>query len=515
MDFRDLAGLSGAEYLRKSRKDSEQETTQEVLSRHKQELTEFAIKWKLNIIDEFQEVVSGDKIEDRPQVKQLLKNVEDLKYEFVLVMDLDRLGRGGMADQGQILSSFKDTDTFIVTPRKVYDLNDELDEEVSEMETFFARRELKLIKRRLNRGRLRSAREGKFIASIPPFGFDRNEECILVPNKDTPLLQQIFNWFVNGDELGKPMGAYKIAHRLSLMGIPTPTGKKVWQPNTILKFLVNQVYVGRIIWEPRTLKRDNQLTEKRNRDGGKIDVVGKHEPIIDQEIFNKAQVILKERQNPSLGEKKSLKNPLLGLGVCGICGRNMQVKAPGGNRQLQYRCVSVNCGNISASFKRVEEKLILELENKLNELILEDQQRIRNGVKSEDKKENLLPQMIEQNKKDLVQLEEQEDNLDTLLEKGLYDIDKYSKRSKKLREEIKSKQESIKLLIAQNEQIKHNVNSLIEEIEVYSNVVKYYKMTKDVFLKNKLLKTIIDKNIIYIRKSKYDDVELHPLYKKF
>ena len=193
----------------------------------------------------------------------------------------------------------------------------------------------------------------------------------------------------------------------------------------------------------------------------------------------------------------------------------MQVKAPGGNRQLQYRCVSVNCGNISASFKRVEEKLILELENKLNELILEDQQRIRNGVKSEDKKENLLPQMIEQNKKDLVQLEEQEDNLDTLLEKGLYDIDKYSKRSKKLREEIKSKQESIKLLIAQNEQIKHNVNSLIEEIEVYSNVVKYYKMTKDVFLKNKLLKTIIDKNIIYIRKSKYDDVELHPLYKKF
>jgi len=90
-----------------------------------------------------------------------------------------------------------------------------------------------------------------------------------------------------------------------------------------------------------------------------------------------------------------------------------------------------------------------------------------------------------------------------------------NKRSKKLREEIKSKQESIKLLIAQNEQIKHNVNSLIEEIEVYSNVVKYYKMTKDVFLKNKLLKTIIDKNIIYIRKSKYDDVELHPLYKKF
>lgn len=502
MDFRDLAGMSGTEYLRKSRKDSESETIQEVLTKHREELAEFATKWKLNIIDVFQEVVSGDKIDDRPEVQKLLKNIDDLKYEFVLVIDLDRLGRGDMEDQGKILGTFKDTDTFIVTPRKIYDLNDELDEEVSEMETFIARRELKLIKRRLNRGRLRSARKGKFIGSIPPFGYDRNNECVLIPNKDAEIIKTIFNWFVNGDELGKPMGAYKIARRLTLMNIPTPTGKKVWQPNTILTMLVNKVYIGRIIWTPKNLKRENQLTEKRNRENEKIDVVGKHEPIIDEETFNKAQTILKERTNPKLGIRKNLNNPFLGLGVCGVCGRHMQVKKPGGNRQLQYRCVSVECNNISSVFKLVEERFLLGLKSYLKDLIIEEQ-KIREGLNVKNQIENPYPKMIEQINKELTQLEEQEDKLDTLLEQGAYDIAKYTKRSQKLREEIKMKQESLQMLVAQNNQILQKEESLPKQIEIVTDVLKWYNATSDILVKNKLLKTIVSK-ITYTRMDKSD-----------
>lgn len=500
MDFRDLAGLTGSRYLRKSRKDSESETTQEVLSKHKKELDEFATRWKLNIVDTFQEVVSGDKIQERPEVQKLLKNIDDLKYEFVLVMDLDRLGRGDMEDQGKILSTFKETDTFIVTPRKIYDLNDELDEEVSEMETFFARRELKLIKRRLNRGRLRSARDGKFIASIPPFGYDRNSDCVLIENKDTQLVQQIYNWFVNGDESGQPMGAFKIARRLSLMNIPTPTGKKLWQPNTILKILTNQVYVGRIIWKPRTLKRDNQLTDKRSRDSEKIDVVGKHEPIIEQEIFDRAQIILKERLNPKLGIRKNFRNPFLGIGVCGVCGRHMQVKKPGGNRQVQYRCVSVGCSNVSSTFKLVEDDVLLHLKNRLEELesILESQ-KIEDGYYSENKQENPYPRIIEQTEKELVQLEEQEDNLDNLLEKGIYDIEKYSKRSQKLRSEIKSKKESLKEFKEQSEIISNSKNSLFEEIKALTNITDMYYKTSDISKRNRLIKSYVAK-IIYFKK---------------
>lgn len=508
MDFRDLAGLTGAEYLRKSRKDSESETIQEVLSKHKKELDELSIKWKLNIVDVFQEVVSGDKIDDRPEIQKLLKNVEELKYEFVLVMDLDRLGRGDMEDQGKILSAFKETDTFIVIPRKVYDLNDELDEEVSEMETFFARRELKIIKRRLNNGRLGSARDGNYIASTPPLGYTRskeNRECILIPNKDKELVQQIFNWFVNGDESGLPMGAYKIAHRLSSMNIPTPTGKSVWQPNTILKILNNECYLGRIIWTPKISKRGNQLG-KRSRSKEPINVIGKHEPIIDQEIFDKAQTILRERLNPKLGIRKKFRNPFLGIGVCGFCGRHMQVKKSR-DRQDQYRCVSVDCKCVCSAFKLVEEKVLLHLKDRLKELeLMIEDQRLKDEYNG-NKQENLFPQMIEQIKLELNQLEEQEDKLDTLLEQGVYDIDKYSKRSKKLRTEIQLKKDSLKSLVDKNNEILQKEQSLEKEVEILKDIITLYWQTNDMSERNKLIRTYV-KQIIYYKDKRKEEPEL-------
>ena len=45
------------------------------------------------------------------------------------------------------------------------------DEEYSEFEAFMARKELKIINRRMQRGRIKSIEEGNFIATNPPFGY--------------------------------------------------------------------------------------------------------------------------------------------------------------------------------------------------------------------------------------------------------------------------------------------------------------------------------------------------------
>jgi DNA invertase Pin-like site-specific DNA recombinase len=42
---------------------------------------------------------------------RLLSDVEKEKFEAVLCMDIDRLGRGAMSDQGIILETFKASDT--------------------------------------------------------------------------------------------------------------------------------------------------------------------------------------------------------------------------------------------------------------------------------------------------------------------------------------------------------------------------------------------------------------------
>ena len=63
--------INVAIYLRKSRKDTEF-TTEETLARHERILKDFCEKNNLIIKHIYKEVVSGDKISERPQMKQLL-----------------------------------------------------------------------------------------------------------------------------------------------------------------------------------------------------------------------------------------------------------------------------------------------------------------------------------------------------------------------------------------------------------------------------------------------------------
>ena len=87
-------------------------------------------------------------------------------------MDLDRLSRGRMKDQGIILDAFRESGTLIVTPDKVYDLSDEIDDELAEFKTFMSRREYKIINKRLRRGLQRSIQDGCYVANAP-YGYKK------------------------------------------------------------------------------------------------------------------------------------------------------------------------------------------------------------------------------------------------------------------------------------------------------------------------------------------------------
>lgn len=141
-----------AMYLRKSRQD--EGGLEETLRKHKEILFDFAVKNNIVIseADIYKETLSGESLFSRPEMLRLLQNIDNGMYDSVLCVEIDRLGRGGMSDQGIIFETFKSNNTKIITPRKIYDLNDEFDEDNIEFESFMARRELKIIKRRLRQG---------------------------------------------------------------------------------------------------------------------------------------------------------------------------------------------------------------------------------------------------------------------------------------------------------------------------------------------------------------------------
>ena len=158
--------MDAAQYLRKSRMEEGMDT-EEVLSKHRKALAEYAASHGVHIIETYYEVVSGESLYARPEMLRLLEDVEEGKYDAVLVMDLDRLSRGRMKDQGIILDAFRESGTLIVTPEKTYDLSDDLDDEMAEFKTFMSRQEYKIINKRLRRGLRQTIQDGCYVANAP------------------------------------------------------------------------------------------------------------------------------------------------------------------------------------------------------------------------------------------------------------------------------------------------------------------------------------------------------------
>lgn len=158
-------------YLRKSRADMEAESRGEgeTLARHEKILLDLAKRMKLDITQIYREIVSGETISSRPVIQQLLSEVEQGTWSGVLVVEVERLARGDTIDQGIVAQSFKYSNTKIITPMKVYDPSNEFDEEYFEFGLFMSRREYKTINRRLQRGRLESIKEGKYLGTTPPY----------------------------------------------------------------------------------------------------------------------------------------------------------------------------------------------------------------------------------------------------------------------------------------------------------------------------------------------------------
>ena len=162
-------------YLRKSRAEELHDTTEETLRRHKEQLMDLSVQRGYHIIATYEEVVSGESLYARPQMLALLSAVETGNFDAVLVMDIDRLGRGSMAEQGLIFDTFRRSKTKIITPEKVYDLSNDSDEEITELQSFIARRELKIIKKRLHRGVMKTFNDGYYIANAP-YGYRKTKK---------------------------------------------------------------------------------------------------------------------------------------------------------------------------------------------------------------------------------------------------------------------------------------------------------------------------------------------------
>lgn len=361
-----------AKYLRKSREEKDL-PTDIVLQSHNAILDEVCKRMNIYVNEEdtFKELVSAESIESRPQMKRLLRLVEQGYYAGILVYEVQRLCRGNGIDQALVNETFKASGTKIITPNKVYDTaNNESDEEYLEFGLFMSRREYKTINRRLKDGKMSAFKMGKFINSVPPTGYTKvkikgDKGYTLKINEDESyIIKEMFNLFVNEN-----MKLGEIARKFENENVPNRSGT-TWSVAMLRTYLNNITYAGYLTYYKRkqvkSLKNGEfNFSKPINHDY--MIQKGLHEPIIDIETFNKAQEKLKSNINVKIPKNREFKNPLAGILKCKLCGKTLirRVVNKGNKTRIELRCETINCPSKSTALDEVENLLIEKMKSDL------------------------------------------------------------------------------------------------------------------------------------------------------
>lgn len=404
-------------YSRKSRTDDPLMTVEEILEKHEKILNEWSIRNLGELVpasNSFQEIVSGETIQARPEFQKILRLIESSKYKAVFTVEVQRLSRGDLEDAGRLIKLLRYTNTFVITPDMAFDLNDEYDRERFKRDLERGNDYLEYYKKINWRGRLESVKSGYFIGSIAPYGYDKDfildgrkkRPTLKINEREAEAVKLIFDLYVNQD-----MGMTNIARKLNELGYKTRNGI-LWSTATIKDILANIHYIGKIKWNWRktvNVVEDGEIIKTRPKAKDFYVFDGKHPAIIDVELFEKAQA--KSGKNARVKAGKQLRNPLASLVYC-QCGKAMSYrtyKDKDGNERSVPRLLCTNqmyCHTQSITYDEMLSKII----DVLKECREDFEVKIRNDSKNTlinhtNNIKRLESKLEELNKKELSQWE--------------------------------------------------------------------------------------------------------------
>lgn len=489
------------EYGRKSRTDDVLLSTEEVLETHSKIIEEYAIKYLGGPIpdeNKYMEIKSGETLKDRPEITRLLRDIESPAVKAIIVVDVQRLSRGGLEDAGRLIRLLRYTNTYVITPMKIYDLRDEYDRDAFERELKRGNEYLEYFKKIQARGRLASVKAGNYVGSVAPYGFDRIEKndgnknyFTLTERKDqADVVRMIFDWYCNED-----IGVTAICRRLEILGATTKTGCTEWKPSIIFSILENHHYIGCTRWNWRkTIKiiEDQELRTLRPK--AKVDEYllfeGKHDGIVSEELFNKAREIRGNRHRTK--RDLTLKNPFSGIMFCTKCGSKIGYNTYT-RHGIEYAPPKLVCNNqVHCKSGSVEFDNVLNyICDTLRDCITDFEVRIKNNKDDSiklhrDLLEKLERKLKELEKKEIEQWEAQ------------YDPDPNKRLPQHIFEKLnqkvlKEKEDVNKALEKTRDSIPRQVDYKDEVLKFTDALVALEDSNVSAKIKNQYLKAIIEK----------------------
>jgi site-specific DNA recombinase len=282
---------------------------------------------------------------NRPEYKNLIKDIKAKKIQAVVVKKIDRLSRS-LLDFEAFMNLLQEQEIEFISIKENFDTTNAMGKAMLRVALVFAQLEREQTSERVLDVMTHRAEQGLFNGGIPAYGYtNSNKELIPYP-KERKIIELIFEQFIN------TKSTTQTARLLNETGY-TYRNNRLWDKRWVQRILKNPIYTGKVFWKGELYQ-------------------GIHQPIISEKRFSKVQYIFSERcRIRSNSKTQALLQQLI---FCGDC-KSLMTPSHGTSknkaRYYYYRCIKLKSSekNISkptsalckirnVSFKEIDNKVI-------------------------------------------------------------------------------------------------------------------------------------------------------------
>ena len=286
------------------------------LEAQKEFFTEYTKRTGDNLIKLYaDEGISGTKIKNRKEFLRMLADAEHGLFDMVVVKDISRFARNTV-DLLQSVRKLKalGIETQFLTANMTSMGNSEF---VLTIFGALAQEESANTSKRVKFGKKMNAEKGRVPNIVYGYGKTIGDFFNLSVNEEeAKVVRQIYKWYTE-----EGYGAAKIANMLNERGCKTKRGCN-WSQNAVCRILTNEIYTGKII-NGKEEVADFLTGQRKEKDESEWMVVVRPElRMIEDEVFDRAQEILKGRHTSfhMTHERQSNKHLFSTLIKCKDCG---------------------------------------------------------------------------------------------------------------------------------------------------------------------------------------------------
>lgn len=329
---------------------------------------------------------------NRPQMKRMLQDVVEKKFDIVLVYRLDRMTRS-TSDCDYLLKLFEQNQVKFQSSSESFETRTATGRLFIRLVADIAQWERENIAERVRFGIEQMVIEGKKPGGPISFGYDKKQ--IQIP-EEVELIREVRRLYMEGDSIsGQSLGFMSIAKYMNQRG-KLRRGHE-WSSATVQSTLENPYYAG-IIRLGSKLPNGKYAARKREERVHTIDSIGAHEPIWTQEEYQAHVNLMKRRGGSGYSRKKEYW--FTGVLRCGKCGSAMNgrlttkrsLKDGTAIRTAYYYCQKRHDGRSCdmPMFRQVHvEQLLMDYIEKIRldqRALLKESGKIKNEVQQTEKK---------------------------------------------------------------------------------------------------------------------------------